>query len=864
MRKGDFMKGYKKLISLVMSFVMLVTSAFSMNIGIAVAATSGTCGNNATWNYNTTTKTLTISGSGATKDYNAAISKAPWTSYKEEITTLVVGNGITEIGNYNFYNCTALTSVTLPNTLEVLHGMGTMTTSYGCFQGCTALQKITLPEGLTTIQNCAFKDCTALTSIKLPNSLTTLSYGAFAECHNLESVTFGSGLTETGTNAFYNAGVKRITWGDNITSISTYSFFGCKMQNIDIPEKITSIGLRALADCVNLTGVTINNASLNFTGDPCNGSEQSITIYGHKGSTAETYATDKNYKFVSLDACNHDTTHEVTAIEPTCTEAGLLQNVCDSCDAVVTESKIDALGHDYKAIETVDNTDVDGHVYREDKCSRCNDQKTVITHQRLENGDTNYVWIEGNYTYTNTATCTDTGYERYTCTVEGCNQTEYHIARSGNHEITVWTTTLAPTCTEAGSKQGICNLCGETVTETVPAKGHIYTEEDLIADLDTTDEDGHTHLIYDCQACHEQVDIATHVEWVEGFYTATVITPARCVIDGLEYDTCDLCSATRNVTLKANGQHDWYETSTTDPTCTAVGKIYYACHNCTLTKSENIDALGHDYVKVEENCVAPTCTEEGEDYYKCSRCPGTKKVPLEANGHSIDRDDFTILSVETCEEDGAILSVCTVCGTGFTEVVPALGHDFEDVYEDLTPENKPGHALVTPTCTRCGTTKAATMQHTEWIDGKFTTEDLTRPTCNLRGTMRDTCSICGTTRINYIPALGHFYNYTGNVDADGAQFRCSICFSSIKIDPSTILAQWDNSVVNTKVINRSTVDDSSFLDANGDGIINAKDYAILKKLNKQYIAAKELAEQEKEDNSSEETGEEEEPVDSIE
>lgn len=144
------------------------------------------------------------------------INRAPWTSYKEKITTLVVEEGITSLGYYSFYNMTKLTKVSLPSTLTKIGGLGTVVSdegSYGCFQNCTALEEITLPKNLTTINSCAFRGCTALKSITIPDSVTTIGNGVFAECTSLADVTYGSGLTETGDYAFWNAGVKRVTWG---------------------------------------------------------------------------------------------------------------------------------------------------------------------------------------------------------------------------------------------------------------------------------------------------------------------------------------------------------------------------------------------------------------------------------------------------------------------------------------------------------------------------------------------------------------------------------------------------------------------------------------------------------------------------
>lgn len=829
----------KKGFSVFLSIVLLISTLFAMDITVATAATKGSCGDNAEWSYNVATSTLTISGTGATKDYNAVLSKVPWESYKPLMTKLVVNEGITVIGNYSFYNCVKLTSVSLPSTLTALNGQGTMTTSYGCFQNCTALESITLPKNLQTIGNCVFKDCTSLKTIRFPDSLTTLSYGAFSGCTALESVVFGSGLTETGDNSFYNAGVKRITWGENITSISAYSFFGCGMTSIDIPDQVTSIGLRALADCSFLTTVTVNNANMAFTGDPCNGSEQSITIRGHNGSTAETYATEKNYKFESIDSCNHTTTHDVVSVEPTCTEKGTLQHICDECGQITREEAIEVLGHNYEEIERVDNTEADGHIYKTNKCARCRDIQDVIEHQKTPEGTestTRYVWVDGFYEYTNTATCTSPGIARYTCTVEGCKmlgniatQETVDVALN-NHTFEISKVIAEPTCTEVGSAEEKCSVCGLVQTKELPALGHKYDANNLIETVDNTLDDGHIHSVYQCQVCNEQVVSSEHIEWMEGFYTPEIVSQAHCVVNGLEKDTCTVCGATRNVTIQANGKHEWYITAQTEPSCTSVGKVYYACKNCTMTKSDDIAALEHDYVLVEESSTAPTCITPGTDYYKCSRCTAIKQNSIAKLGHTPDENNYTVVQEATCEEDGSFVSVCTVCGQQFTDVIPTFGHTYEDVAVDLTPQDKPGHSFVTPTCKVCGTTGTATTRHDEWIEGYYTNEDGPNSTCNVAGHTTDRCTICSETRENPKPVLGHNYNVTGTVDENGIQYRCSICLRSKYFDSSDVLSYWNSSLLNSRVINRTGPEDkdyTSMLDANGDGIINGKDYAIL-------------------------------------
>ena len=135
---------------------------------------------------------------------------------------------VTSIGDSAFYNCTGLTSVTIPNSV-------------------------------TSIGESAFYNCTGLTSVTIPNSVTSIGYMAFAGCTGLTSVTIPNSVTSIGEGAFYFCtGLTSVTIPNSVTSIGTYSFYGCSsMTSITIPNGVTSIGSSAFYGCNALTSVTI-------------------------------------------------------------------------------------------------------------------------------------------------------------------------------------------------------------------------------------------------------------------------------------------------------------------------------------------------------------------------------------------------------------------------------------------------------------------------------------------------------------------------------------------------------------------------------------------------------------------------------
>ncbi|MGN1125962.1 MAG: leucine-rich repeat protein [Ruminococcus sp.] len=195
--------------------------------------TSGTTGD-CVWKYNSTSKTLTISGNGEMEDYDEDVY-SPWHEYHNIIEKVVIENGVTKIGNYAFDLCVKLLNVNIPSSVTSIGA--------GAFFYCDSLSNIVIPDGVVSIGVSAFENCESLKSIIIPNSVTELGSSAFSDCKKLSGVTIGDSVTEIRRDLFSRCtSLTKVKMGKMVSRIGWCAFEFCeRLSSITLPDSLIFI-----------------------------------------------------------------------------------------------------------------------------------------------------------------------------------------------------------------------------------------------------------------------------------------------------------------------------------------------------------------------------------------------------------------------------------------------------------------------------------------------------------------------------------------------------------------------------------------------------------------------------------------------
>ncbi len=321
--------------------------------------------------------------------------------------------------------------------------------------------------------------------------------------------------------------------------------------------------------------------------------------------------------------------------------------------------------------------------------------------------------------------CQTRGTVTYACT--RCEDTITEEGAFGAHEAstTLVKTIKAANCTDAGDGVFKCKNCDATVIVTggIAALGHDYVTVETDA---TCVEDG--VITKTCSRCGDvQVSAGDEATGEHTWNTEyTIITEADCDTNGSKAIYCSVCGELKpdsTVIIPALGhkESDWIVDKKAN--CTEDGSKHIECTVCgEKLKTEAIPSKGgHTQGALVKTNEPATCSKVGEGVYKCTVCGETyiDVIAIDADNHSYSEWNKVDAN---CTDEGYKVRTCTnkdangkVCGAEERRTVPALGHNYQLVKEEIVEQNGNFVTKFTYKCSRCGGTYTDTTPTTAYV-----------------------------------------------------------------------------------------------------------------------------------------------------
>lgn len=214
-----------------------------------------------------------------------------------QLTEIVLPEGLEVIGDTAFYGCTQLKQISLPKSVSqigayaykgcplqgTLDLMNIKDIGEGAFEGCTGLTSVVLPENLLRIEASLFQGCTGLTVVNIPQCVTTIGTSAFASCSRLQSVAIPDEVERIEDYAFKGcSNMKHLAIGNSVKKIGVEAFGECRrLKSLSIPASVDSI-LSSFVDCDSVSSLELKdgNRPILIEGKCFNGGNMMIdTLY---------------------------------------------------------------------------------------------------------------------------------------------------------------------------------------------------------------------------------------------------------------------------------------------------------------------------------------------------------------------------------------------------------------------------------------------------------------------------------------------------------------------------------------------------------------------------------------------------------
>ena len=589
-------------------------------------------------------------------------------------------------------------------------------------------------SGVTNVGARAFKDCRYLTCMFLNDDITTISDSAFYKDEYLSAINMPRKLELIDKYAFYGCDTLTFVRARNcsrLRRIEDHAFYSCTMlAELRLPEGLTYIGPWA------------------FAWDRILGQED--TTLGLP-SSLQTISTGA-FAFV-----NH---HKNLNIPANVTSIGDFAFMCDYYMNNLTFSPGDKKLTIGKAAFFGDNhmksVDLSNRVAQIDRCAfaGCEMLEEAYFGDKIDT-------IEGR-----AFTSLDNAMK---IAVEG-----------------VLNGILRPDDTEQNADQaGDISTALNMIAKVTKLKRAVFKNDpakSIYAAADSNRSFPDDCVVYYTQGSYtwaaELKDDGTWQGYQTGFwhgdhiaaFTDTVVAPT-CTEQGYTHHVCTVKGCTYapvDDTYVAATDHTWVKTQTNPPACTEQSTAFYKCSACGATRTEKIAPLGHDLSRCDLRPAA-TCTQPGRAVGTCARCGVQIDEVIPAKGHDYSYAETSV--APTCTEPGHYKGTCPTCGKDYDDVVPALGHDWGEWVTSIEPTvSTVGYRYHVCNRDGCGYREGEDIPklHTHTWDAGVVTQ---KPTAAEPGVRTYTCTVCGQTRTEAIPATGVPETCNGGPACPGYAFR---------------------------------------------------------------------------------------------
>lgn len=470
-------KKIKKLLSAALCIAVLVSSITGASF-YAKAATSTYTSGGLTCVLDNDTGVFTVSvkdgGNGRGDDYTSDIwSRAPWYINRSSIKSVVIQDGVIQIGAYWFYDCTNLTSVSFADTVDTVGDC--------CFKNCTALTGVEFPRNCFWYYKEIFSGCSNLKWAILPNGNKTDNYstkipdGLFSGCSSLEQVYVGAEHTQLDANVFSGCNnLKTVIWDSGtMTAAGSNALNGvsgnCAFRDNNVTSSLQNwCSSNNLGYSGSLSGDCNSNLSYNFSTDDFKLS------FSNSGNMNSIPWQSENYNYLIKDISFNDVNGSYT----------IANNAFENCfnlNTVIfnneTASGTLEIG-DYAFYNCVNST------YWLNLPSNV----TGVGENAFNNTNFNYVTLESPSSTYEANAFGKTDYARFYGVPNENAKSFFKAGKDNgynwyyyclNDQHTIIDTVIPPTCTQQGYTIHSCANCldaGETTDSYTNALGHDYSK----------------------------------------------------------------------------------------------------------------------------------------------------------------------------------------------------------------------------------------------------------------------------------------------------------------------------------------------------------------------------------------------------